>query len=142
MFVNVGFSFDDEGEYYFGFSFSSIIQKNEKYDLKYILAVLNSNFAQNWFYKNGKKRGAGVDIGVQKLRQFPMKDIDYNKQKPFIKLVNSIMTTTESKDYAENSQKQAKVKSLEAEIDQLVYKLYDLTPEEIKIAEGEHENAD
>ena len=29
---------------------------------------------------------------------------------------------------------------LEAEVDQLVYKLYDLTPEEIKIVEGENEN--
>ncbi|GAI96587.1 unnamed protein product [marine sediment metagenome] len=36
-------------------------------------------------------------------------------------------------DYPQNHQKQAKVKALEAEIDQLVYKLYDLTPEEIKI---------
>jgi hypothetical protein len=72
MFVKVGFSFDDEGKYYFGFSFSSIIQKNEEYDLKYMLAILNSKFAENWFYNNGKKRGAGVDIGVQKLSQFPI----------------------------------------------------------------------
>lgn len=138
MFVNVGFSFDDEGKYYFGFSFSSIIQKNEKYDLKYILSILNSRFAENWFYKNGKKRGAGVDIGVQKLRQFPIKNIDNNKQKPFIKLVNTILTTTESEDYTEKPQKQAKTKALESEIDQLVYNLYDLTPEEIKIVEGKN----
>jgi len=31
--------------------------------------------------------------------------------------------------------KQDKVKALEAEIDQLVYKLYGLTPEEIEIVE-------
>jgi hypothetical protein len=37
---------------------------------------------------------------------------------------------------------QVKVKSLEQEIDQLVYKLYDLTPEEIKIVGGKHANAD
>lgn len=36
----------------------------------------------------------------------------------------------------QNPQKQAKVKALEAEIDQLVYKLYDLTEEEIGIVEG------
>jgi len=135
MFVNVGFSLDDEGKYYLGFSFSSIIQKNEKYDLKYILAILNSKFAENWFYKNGKKRGAGMDIGVQKLRQFPIKNINNNKQKPFIKLVNTILTTTESEDYTENPRKQAKVKALEAEIDQLIYNLYDLTEEEITIVE-------
>jgi hypothetical protein len=39
----------------------------------------------------------------------------------------------------QNLDKQAKVKALEAEIDQLAYKLYDLTPEEIKIVEWENE---
>lgn len=52
------------------------------------------------------------------------------------------MSITESEDYLQNPQKQARVKALEAKIDQLVYKLYDLTPEEIKIVEGENENAD
>lgn len=35
-----------------------------------------------------------------------------------------------------NPQKQAMVKEPEKQIDQLVYKLYDLTEEEIKIKEG------
>ena len=38
--------------------------------------------------------------------------------------------------YLKNPQKQSQVKTLEKEIDQLVYKLYDLTPEEIEIVEG------
>jgi len=50
--------------------------------------------------------------------------------------INQILSLTESEDYTENPQKQAKVKALEAEIDQLVYKLYGLTEEEIKIVEG------
>ena len=49
-----------------------------------------------------------------------------------------LMSITKSKDYLKDSQKQARVKFIEAEIDQLVYKLYDLTPEEIKIVEGEN----
>ncbi len=40
------------------------------------------------------------------------------------------------KDYLDNPNKQAKVKRLGKEIDQLVYKLYELTPEEINIFEG------
>jgi len=35
------------------------------------------------------------------------------------------------------SRKSAKVKELERQIDQLIYKLYGLTEEEIKIVEGE-----
>ena len=37
---------------------------------------------------------------------------------------------------AKKENSEADVSALEAEIDQLVYKLYDLTPEEIAIVEG------
>jgi len=39
-------------------------------------------------------------------------------------------------DYLQSLDKQAKVRNLEKQIDQMVYKLYDLTPEEIVIVEG------
>ena len=42
-------------------------------------------------------------------------------------------------DYFDSPEKQALVKTLEKQIDQLVYKLYDLTPGEIKIVEGFNE---
>jgi len=48
------------------------------------------------------------------------------------------MSITKSKDYLKDSQKQARVKFIEAEIGQLVYKLYGLTPEETKIMEEEN----
>ena len=58
-----------------------------------------------------------------------------------MKIVSQTLSFTKAKDYLVTPQKQAKVKALEAEIDQLVYKLYGLTPEEIKIVEGENKNA-
>ena len=61
-------------------------------------------------------------------------------QQPLIVLVNRILTLTKTDDYPQNPQKQAKVKILEEEIDQLVYKLYDLTTEEIEIVEGKNPN--
>ena len=39
-------------------------------------------------------------------------------------------------DYSDSPEKQAQVKTLEKQIDQLVYKLYDLTLEEIAIVEN------
>jgi len=51
--------------------------------------------------------------------------------------VNQILLLSQSEDYLKNPQKQAKVKEYERQIDQLVYKLYDLTDEEIKIIEEE-----
>jgi len=50
-------------------------------------------------------------------------------------LVDQILSITKDDDYLDNPDKKAKVKRLEKEIDQLVYKLYDLTSEEIKIVE-------
>jgi len=46
-----------------------------------------------------------------------------------------ILSITKADDYLDNPDKKAKVKRLEREIDQLVYKLYELTTEEIKIVE-------
>ena len=41
------------------------------------------------------------------------------------------------KDYLQNPDKQAQVKEYERQIDRMVYELYGLTNEEIKIVEGE-----
>lgn len=78
MFKYPDFSYD-EGEFFFGFSCSSIIQNDKKKSLKFLLSILNSKLACKWFYVNGKQRGIGVDIGVEKLRTFPIKETEkYN----------------------------------------------------------------
>lgn len=135
MFVENQFTYDEEG-YFVGMSFSLIIQKDINYDLKYILAILNSKFANDWFYRNGKRRGAGVDIGVEKLRTFPVKISLKQEQKSFITLVDMIINITKTEDYFTNTEKQTEVRELEHKIDELVYKLYDLKPEEIEIIEN------
>jgi hypothetical protein len=74
---------------------------------------------------------------VEKLRLFPIKIAIEKEQKHFINLVDKILFLTQADDYPQNKTKQAKVKEYEKEIDQMVYKLYDLTEEEINIIEGE-----
>jgi len=54
-------------------------------------------------------------------------------------IVDKILSITKDNDYLQNPQKQSQVKALEREIDKMVYKLYELTYEEIKIVEGENE---
>ena len=85
MFLYPDFTYDEK-KLYFGFSFSSIIQKNKDYSLKYLLTLLNSLFARKWFYTFGKQRGVGVDIGVEKLRLFPVKMTRAGSQKIFVQL--------------------------------------------------------
>jgi adenine-specific DNA-methyltransferase len=48
-----------------------------------------------------------------------------------VQKVQEILTLTQSPDFETSQEKQQKVKELEREIDQLVYKLYGLTEEEI-----------
>lgn len=53
-----------------------------------------------------------------------------------VQKVQEILTLTQSPDFETSQEKQQKVKEFEREIDQLVYKLYGLTEEEIKIIES------
>jgi hypothetical protein len=114
---------------YFGLSSNLIIPLDKSYDLRYLLSILNSKFALDWFYKNGKKRGVGVDIGVEKLRSFPIKIADEKKQKLFLTLIDKVLSLTKTDDYLDDFKKQAKVKEYEYQIDKMVYKLYGLAPE-------------
>ena len=80
----------------------NIITAKDDTNLLFILALLNSDFANNWFYENAKHRGIGVDVGVEKLRQFPIPDSSTDIQKEIIDLVNSIIQMKNSnKDTSE-----------------------------------------
>ena len=110
--------------------------------LKYILSLLNSKLFYVWLYFKGKRKGELLELLYQPLTEIPIKKISESEQMPFVEMVDRILAITKDDDYLQNTQKKAKVKALEAEIDQLVYKLYGLTPEEIKIVEGENKNTD
>ncbi|MBU4222331.1 MAG: hypothetical protein KKA10_12095 [Euryarchaeota archaeon] len=77
-----------------------------------------------------------LELYLTPLSEIPIKNISKDESKPFINLVDQILSLTNSPDYLDSLEKKARVKTLENEIDQLVYKLYDLNPEEIKIVEG------
>jgi len=105
-------------------------------NLKYIQAIANS-FLFDWYtkrsvYRLGEK---GVYLSGYFMEQLPIPKISTSDQQAFINLVDKILTITKEKDYLEKPEKQAKVKEYENQIDELVYKLYGLTEEEIKIVE-------
>ena len=126
---------------------------NDINELKYILALLNSNM-MNWLYRNSFN---DVNIKPTDLELLPIPKIDEESQKPFIKLVDEILEAKQKiKDYKSLLDEAIKTNSFDREIalkkelenlenicttnektiDQMVYKLYDLTPDEIKIVEG------
>ncbi len=109
--------------------------KTERINMKYLLSLLNSNLIKFWLRFKGKMQGNNYQIDKEPLVNIPIKQISRLEQELFINLVDQTLKITKSKNYLDNQDKQEKVKKLEEEIDQLVYKLYELTPKEIKIVE-------
>lgn len=117
MFKQPEFSVDDSG-YYFGMSMLSVIPTSQEFSLQALLGILNSQFAEKWFNKNGKKRGVGVDIGVAKLRDFPLPELTDAHRKLLAEIEERVSRVMASKKSGRNTE------SLESEIDTLVEKLY------------------
>jgi hypothetical protein len=92
----------------------------------------------NWFYNNSYTNESKLTVNLSReyLSEIPICEIASTVQKPFLEVVDKIISITKSGDYLQNSTKQAQVKVFEKQIDQMVYKLYDLTEEEIRIIEG------
>ncbi|HDL00718.1 MAG TPA: class I SAM-dependent DNA methyltransferase, partial [candidate division Zixibacteria bacterium] len=110
---------------------------NDKhYSLLFILSILNSGliswYTYRFIYGSAIRTMHFDDHYIGKI---PIPKQSRLEQKPLISIVEKILPITEGDDYLQNPQKQSKIKSLEVEIDQLVYKLYALTPEEIKVVE-------
>jgi adenine-specific DNA-methyltransferase len=123
-----------------------VISKDKNFNLKYVQSILNSNLMNHFVKLNSKamdgeaktssgKKSRRYSYSVKNISNIPIKQISNEQQKPFIQLVDQILSITKDEDYLKNPDKQAKVKKLEKEIDKLVYDLYELTPEEIKIVE-------
>jgi adenine-specific DNA-methyltransferase len=127
MFSSPDFTYDDE-KYYVGLSFTVMIQKDPHFLLKYVLAILNSKLSHYWFIYNGKRRGIGFDIGVKKFRKLPIVKADILNQHKCEDIVNKILT-------AKKANPEADTTTFETEINQLVYELYGLTDDEIRIIE-------
>lgn len=106
----------------------------DKFALQYVLAILNSQLASwfyYWFVFNRAVRTMHFDKYY--IDNLPVKGIDLKAQHPFIALVDQILTAKKKKPNTDTS-------VLEQQIDEMVYKLYGLTPEEIAIVEGRNKH--
>ncbi len=111
-----------------------IISKTNKLKiLKTILGVLNSNLI-NFYYKETyralHKKGDALGFDIPSIEKIPVPMLD-EKNILISEIVDKILSITQTDDYLENQEKQNAVKEYEKQIDVMVYKLYDLTYEEI-----------
>ncbi len=103
----------------------------DKIEIKYITALLNSQciyFAMRKFYMGGGIEG---ELKTNNLEKIPIPKITPQNQKLAHKITDCAKAILEAKE----KDPKANTQKLEKEIDALVYQLYNLTDEEIKIIE-------
>lgn len=121
----------NECEWYASADVYFITEPKPEYQLKYILSLLNSNLYYIWLYNKGKRKGESLELYQKPLSEIPIKKADEQTQNKFVSIVDKILAITQTEDYLQNQEKQEAVKEYEKQIDVMVYKLYELTYEEI-----------
>ena len=117
MFKEPEFCIDDESRVVTSNTNLIILKKGSKYSLEFLLGILNSNLAKHWFNNFSKKRGGGNDVGVSKLRTFPIPD---KHNEIIAKKVRLIQSSSNNN-----------LTDLENELDAYIYKSYNLKYENI-----------
>ncbi|EEC5522101.1 Eco57I restriction-modification methylase domain-containing protein [Campylobacter jejuni] len=106
--------------------------KTQRINVKYLTAILNSKLIAFWLKHKGKMQGNNYQIDKEPLLNIPIVDTNSKNEKLADELINLVDEILKAKEQDKN----ANTQELENKINSLVYKLYNLTEEEIKIIEG------
>ncbi|MBN2890804.1 MAG: Eco57I restriction-modification methylase domain-containing protein [Bacteroidales bacterium] len=118
------FAFTEE-EAYVMMSFNVI--RSKRVNLKYLTGLLNSKLVAFWLRKKGKMQGNAYQLDKEPLLEIPIYKPADKEANEIAKLVDKIISLKQQgKDSSEQEKK----------IDELIYKLYDITIAEQKIIEG------
>ena len=123
-------AFLDKGDHLAGKSTTVVFGKHE--DLKFLLGILNSSvitFYLNTFYHSLKMAGGYINVGTEVVSSLPVPEPSSAQWTALVEVVDRILTAKRADPSVDTS-------ALESEIDEIVYRLYGLTPEEIVIVEG------
>ncbi len=108
---------------------------------EFLLGILNSKLG--WFFINTycTKIQSGYQLIYKYLEKIPIKDSDENLRSKIITIVKYMIELNTNllkvKTPQEKTALQRQIAATDKQIDQLVYQLYGLTEEEIRIVEGE-----
>lgn len=98
---------------------------NKDYSLKWICGILNSRVINYWYPRKYRM----PTIGGYELSSIPIPTATKEQQQEIITLVDKILAAKKADSLTDTTE-------WEKQIDQKVYELYGLTPEEIAIVEG------
>lgn len=119
----------DEGRFFAEATTFMMTTNDKSISLKYLLAILNSSLSVWYFRKIATTTGMGTNRWKKyKLELLPVVKATSTQQKEIISLVDTILSKKKANPQNDTSAEEKK-------IDKLVYELYGLEPEEIRIVE-------
>ncbi|ENH1602443.1 Eco57I restriction-modification methylase domain-containing protein [Campylobacter jejuni] len=124
------FSYDNQKNFILDSMFSITFYSN--INLKYLIANLNSSISKFWIKNNAATLGDGIYGAKIYIEKLPIPKINSKNEKIADELINLVDEILKAKEQDKN----ANTQKLENKINSLVYKLYNLNEEEIKIIEG------
>ena len=111
-------------------------KENVNIDLNYVLGLMNSSL-YNFLYTHISQEAEGKAFSQVKtvfIKKLPIKlNADQNYINLIVQFVRRIIEIVNSSDFERSIKKQQAVKEYENQIDILVYKLYNLTYDEILV---------
>ncbi|UTY24449.1 Eco57I restriction-modification methylase domain-containing protein [Treponema denticola] len=113
-----------------------------KFNPKFLLGLLNSRLMSFWFeHKFGKlSRGIFPQFKINELASFPIPCSTEEQQSRLITLVDQMLETQSrlQQAFSDEDKKllEQRAAIIDKQIDNMVYKLYGLTEDEVKIVEG------
>lgn len=103
--------------------------KTSRWNNKLLTAILNSRLIWFWLLHKGKMQGSNYQVDKEPLMQIPLVQPSPEKQAAIISLVDEIIAARKVNNVVD-------VSALEEKIDNLIFDLYGLTPEEREIVKG------
>ena len=139
MYLNRGPSFNLVGENFQIGMDCEVLKSKKEMSMKYLLGVLNSNLMWYFYRRNFKRYASRQTIDSKKIpikipNQIQEKEIEILVDK--IVFLNRELSKIGEKDKYKKENIEEEVKIIRNEIDQEIYKLYNLTSEEINLVES------
>jgi len=139
--------YDDEGYYIDSLTYSIQLKEDRKESILFFLALLNSRLLDHLHSSLSQNKGkVFAKVLAENLKKLPIVELDFENLEDkslhddLVKLVHQMLEAKkqlqQAKTEGDKNYLNRKCERLDKEIDQLVYQLYGLTDEEIKIVEG------
>lgn len=132
---------DDKNLYHTTTIYSIVFNEKAIYNINVYMGIFNSKLFTYYVKKTGTiLRGNTTRFKPQYINDFPIPDIDKNTEENLIKLVDNIIDLNKKLSSEKNPNTiemlNTRIQAVDKAIDKIVYALYGLNDEEIKIIEG------